>query len=90
MQTSDGVAPRVGADGAGGLFGQRAARVAESDLLAREQNDFGELFHGGGIGLHQMQRQALGGTRPDAGQFGERGDELVMESGNGWMRMTND
>ena len=28
-----------------------------------------------GLGLHEMQRDALGRARPDAGQFGERGDE---------------
>ena len=78
-----GVAARVGAESAGGLLSERAADFAKFNLRAGTEDGVGEIFDDGGIGLDQMQGDALGGTRTDAGQFAQGGGERIDGIGEG-------
>jgi len=60
---------------AGGLLGQRATGRAKPDSLPGMEHRVGQLFHHRRIGLDDVQRDAFGGTRPDAGQFVQRGNQ---------------
>ena len=70
-----GVPARVGANGAGGLLRERAADFAEPDPLPRVEDGLGELFDRAGLGLHQVQGDALRRARPDAGQLAQGADQ---------------
>ncbi len=60
------IAPRVGANLAGGGLSQCAAIGAELNPLPRAHDRFGQLFRIGTVGLHEVQRDAFGGAGANA------------------------
>jgi hypothetical protein len=69
------VAARVGTKGAGLRFGQRAAGLAMTDALACGEDGVGEALCVVGFGLDEVESDAFGGARADAGELGEGGYE---------------
>jgi hypothetical protein len=57
------------------LFGERSADFTEADALARFQKGFRELLDHSGIGLNDVECDALRGARADAGEFGQSRDK---------------
>ncbi len=81
-QTSD-ASRRASSQIGQGDFSVNAPQVVQNWIFSRASRMVSaRLLDDGGIRLDKMQRNALGGTRPDAGQLGERGDECVMDSGS--------
>ena len=74
-QTSDASRRGSAASVADGLFRQRAADLAETDALAGVEDGLGQLLDGARFGLHQVQGDAFGRARPDAGQRAQGGNE---------------
>src|SRR5690606_32893704 len=62
---------RVAADGAALLLGHVAADLAEPHLVAHLDEYLGEAGHVEGLGLQDVERDALGGLRADAGEPAE-------------------
>ena len=65
---------------AGLLLGDVAADLAEPHLLAHLDEDLGEAGHVEGLGLQDVERDALRRLRPDAGQAAELVDELLNDA----------
>ena len=74
-QTSDASRRGSAQMAQGDCLGQRAADLAEADALAGVEDGVGELFDRAGLGLHQVQGDALRRARPDAGQLAQRADQ---------------
>ena len=72
-----GVAAGVGADAALGVDRDVAARGAEVHLALDLDEDVGEAAHVVGLGVEQVERDALGALRPDPGQLPELVDEVL-------------
>jgi hypothetical protein len=69
------IASRIGADVALGFLRQGSANVAGTHLIARVENGFGEVAHGPGLGLDEVQSEPFGGSRADPGQLIQGGDK---------------
>ena len=57
--------------------------VAEPDPLAGVEDGLGQLLDGAGLGLDQVQGDALGRARADAGQLAQGGDQRGDRFGKG-------
>ena len=75
------IAAGIIAKGAGLAFGEAAAELAEGDAFAGGEEGGGEGLDDGLIGLNDVEGDAFGGAGADAGQFGERGDEIYDRFG---------
>lgn len=76
-----GIAVRVGTDGTRIRFGKSAAVGAIADAFARLRNRVGEVLRGPGVALHNVERDAFGGARPNSWQLAQGGQKLLDGSG---------
>ena len=74
-QTSD-ASRRGSAQMAQGDCSVSAPQTSQNRIRSRAREDgLGQLLDRAGLGLHQVQGDALRRARPDAGQLGQRGDQ---------------
>ena len=84
------VTTRVGAEGAGLNFRQRAAARAGLDPLAGRENGLRELADRLTFGLHQVKRDSFGRPRTDTRQSIQGRDERGDRFGKGRHRVVED